>query len=300
MKPAQSKGLDSNRPVLSAGGALRVSAAPPKFTIVTVSLNQQQFLRRAIDSVLRQDYPNLQYIVVDGGSADGSVEVIQEYANHLAEIICEPDKGPAEALNKGFALASGDLLGFLNSDDELLPGALNKVASYSAARPDVDVMSGHAVVIDAVDRELRKVYSDVFDLRAFAYKSVLLIQPSTFFRRGAFARAGGFDESLAATWDAALWMKMALGGSRFGLLDELLSCYRLHEASITFTQRLREASLAESRQRFRCIMGRDWRRSDTVLSGLFRLRKYWRDPRSLHERLLYGSVARPRLWKSNA
>src|SRR5262252_9768046 len=123
-----------------------------KVSIVTISFNQSEFLERAIRSVLEQDYPNLEYIVVDPGSTDGSREIIDRYRSRIAKIVLEPDSGPADGLNKGFAHTTGDILGFLNSDDILFPGAITSAVSFLKSK-DVDVVSGHATVIDSADRQ---------------------------------------------------------------------------------------------------------------------------------------------------
>ena len=121
---------------------------PPRITIVMPSLNQGAFIDQAIESVLRQDYRAVELIVVDGASRDGPIAVLEK---HHASLTCisERDRGPAHALNKGFALATGDILGFLNADDMLLPGSLTKVAREFAAHADADVVSGHGYLADA-------------------------------------------------------------------------------------------------------------------------------------------------------
>lgn len=124
-----------------------------KISIVTISFNQTCFLEEAICSVLEQGYPNVEYIVVDPGSTDGSREIIERYSDRIDKVIFEPDEGPADGLNKGFAHASGDVFGFLNSDDVLEPGALSGAARYFEARPEVDVVSGHSWIIDEEGRK---------------------------------------------------------------------------------------------------------------------------------------------------
>ncbi|MGZ7033428.1 MAG: glycosyltransferase, partial [Thermoanaerobaculia bacterium] len=121
----------------------------PRISLVTPSLNQGTFVEAAIRSVLLQGYPNVELIVVDGGSTDGSVDTIAKYARWLAHSICESDSGPANALNKGFRLATGDILGFLNADDFLLPECLATVAREFWMHPGVDVISGHGFMAKA-------------------------------------------------------------------------------------------------------------------------------------------------------
>ena len=116
-----------------------------KFSIVTISFNQARFLEQAILSVISQDYLNIQYIVVDPGSTDGSRDIIEKYHNHIDKIIFEPDNGPADGLHKGFGVATGQIYGFLNSDDFLLSSAIATVAKEFERRSDIDVLSGHGL-----------------------------------------------------------------------------------------------------------------------------------------------------------
>src|ERR1700737_631503 len=198
-----------------------------KVSIVTISFNQGEFLGRAIRSVVELDYPDIEYIVVDPGSTDGSRDIIERYRSRISRVIYESDRGPADGLNKGFACATGDIFGFLNSDDVLLSGSVGSAVAFLNSN-EVDVVSAHAIVIDAEDRKLRTAYSEPFSLKMFAYGACVLVQPSTFFRHVAFERAKGFNVENKATWDGELWVDMALSGARFVLADEVWSGYRLH------------------------------------------------------------------------
>src|ERR1700729_2290269 len=126
-----------------------------KFSVVTISFNQRQYVEEALGSVLTQDYPAIEYIVVDPGSTDGSRELIEAFRNQLASVVFEPDRGAAEGLNKGFALATGDIFGFLNSDDVLLPGTMRSVAEAFAQNPDCDIVMGNGFTIDAHGKRIR-------------------------------------------------------------------------------------------------------------------------------------------------
>src|SRR5512136_2224736 len=120
----------------------------PTVSIITPSFNQAHFIEETIRSVLAQDYPNLEYIIVDGGSTDGSVEIIQKYAGHLAWWVSEKDKGHADALNKGFAHARGDILAWLNSDDTYYPGAVAEAVTYLQSHPETGMVYGDADLTD--------------------------------------------------------------------------------------------------------------------------------------------------------
>src|SRR5690348_10899345 len=123
-----------------------------KLSVITISFNQGRFLERAIKSVLNQSADEIEYIVVDPGSTDGSREIINRYKHRITHAIFEKDDGPADGLNRGFARATGDIYCYLNADDEFCPGAFSDVSSYFLANPKVDVACGHAYVIDAENR----------------------------------------------------------------------------------------------------------------------------------------------------
>lgn len=207
----------------------------PKITIVTPSYNQGSYLERTIRSVLEQGYPELEYIIIDGGSTDGSVEIIKKYQQHLSFWVSEPDHGQSNALNKGFAKATGDLLGWLNSDDYLLPGALQSVASLSVSEPNAALFVGGGLFVDTQGREIgRKLPAQ--DL---SFESLLtwlddfhFIQPSCFFSRKAWQACGPLDEKIHMAMDLDLWLKFGRS-FRFARTDVLLSCARLHDSAKT-------------------------------------------------------------------
>jgi len=260
-----------------------------KISVVTISFNQAEFLRQCIDSVLNQDYPNIEYIVVDPGSTDGSREIIDSYGRRLVNVY-EKDAGPADGLNKGFALATGDIYCYLNSDDTLLPFALRKVADYFCSHPNVDVICGHGHIIDGDSNFKRNVFSDKFNLKAAAYGSSVSIQPSTFFRKSVFKAVGGFNVNNRSNWDGELLIDMTLAGARVDTVNELLSCYRVHGESITGTGRLVEAHKYHSKQMFEKIMGRPFELSDYWLMFYFRFKKHFSNPKALMERIRRGPV----------
>lgn len=260
-----------------------------RVSIVTISFNQGAFLERAICSVLCQQYRDVEYIVVDAGSTDGSREIIQRYSPHLSRVILEPDAGAADGLNKGFKLATGQIYGFLNSDDVLLPHAVGRAVEILEAGK-ADVVSGQAVVTDAQDRKIRMAYSTVFTRNRCAYGSALLIQPSTFFTQKIFEMTGGFNVENRSNWDGELFIDMALAGARFKRINEIWSEYRLHDQSTT-SSRSTEALIREYRSRvFMKLMGRVERPSDAAVRQLFRAYRWVRHPRNTLERLLRGPI----------
>lgn len=181
----------------------------PLVTIVTPSFNQARFLRAAVESVLSQDYPKIEYIVLDGGSNDGSVEILREFAHRL-QWESGPDGGQADALAKGFARAKGSILGWLNADDALLPNAIAEAVAFFKAHPKIGLVYGDAIYIDTADRTVMPCrHVRPFDLARLRYWSDYIVQPSAFFRRSAYEAAGGIDASLRWAMDYDLWLKIA-------------------------------------------------------------------------------------------
>jgi glycosyltransferase involved in cell wall biosynthesis len=263
-----------------------------KFSIVTISYNQREFLERTIKSVIGQRGVELEYIIVDPGSTDGSRDLIETYRSCFAHVIYERDAGPADGLNKGFALATGDVYGFLNSDDTFEPGALAEAAAWLEQHPELDVVSGHAWVTDKDDARLRRAWSDTFEPKPVAYGAAIQIQPSTFIRRAAYIASGGFNVENRSNWDSELMVDLYLSGARFGLIEKILSCYRLHETTITNSGRLDEKIRAHASSRFVRLMGREYTPTDRFVRMGFLLAKYVRRPAALAERLRYGPVYR--------
>lgn len=261
-----------------------------KISIVTISYNQAKFIDETIRSVLRQGYSNLEYIVADGGSTDGSLAIIDQYRPHLTKVINGPDQGAADALNKGFAHATGEILGFLNSDDTLLPGAVEAVADFMIRNPQVDFVSGHCLVTNADGRMLRTTYSDRFSLRRLAYDGCILLQPATFFRRAIFERSPGFNVANRISWDSEKFLDFGMVGARHALLEQYLATYRLHQESITGAN-TDEAKRQIVRDRnLERYLGRRIQFHDKIMRFYFR---YWRkclNPRDTWQRIIGGPI----------
>src|ERR1700730_14272595 len=213
------------------------SDVPMKFSVVTVSFNQRQYLEEALTSVLAQDYPAFQYIVVDPGSTDGSRELIESFRDRLASIVFEADQGAADGLYKGFQRASGGICGFLTSDDVLLPGALKTVSRAFEQNPDCDIVMGNGFIIDAQGKRIRRIRAAGFTLDRYFYGGATWLQQATFFRRTAFMRVGGFNVNNRSCWDGELLVDMVRGGARIKYLNHDLALFRVHAQSITGSRR---------------------------------------------------------------
>ncbi len=198
----------------------------PKFTIVTPTYNQGQFIEKTIDSVLSQGYPNLELIIIDGGSQDNTLEVIKKYEHHLTYWVSEPDRGQSHAINKGMAKATGDYLTWLNSDDWYTPGALKKFADVSCQYPDAGMIVGTGQIVDQTGKIVYyKEPTDPITLETLYgwFTGGAFMQPSSVFSREAWVRCGPLDENEHIALDLDLWLKIARAGFRFVPLKELLS-----------------------------------------------------------------------------
>lgn len=261
-----------------------------RVSIVTISFNQAIFLERTILSVLSQDYPEIDYIVVDPGSTDGSREIIKKYHRRISKVILRPDRGAADGLNGGFSFATGEILGFLNSDDLLLPGAVSSAARFLDENEEVDVVSGHGNLIDPDDRFLRRLYSDRMSLNRCLHGGVILIQPSTFFRRSIFDRAGGFRVESKACWDGELFLEMARAGGKFAVVDEFWSAYRIHPESMTGSAS-NAIRIQQTRDDiFSRIVGRPPQAYDRLLAYGYRVLRHILNPADTLERIRRGRV----------
>lgn len=204
----------------------------PRITVITPSFNQGGFLDRTIRSVLDQGYPNLEYFVIDGGSRDGSVETIRRYEKHLAGWISQPDRGQVDAINKGLASATGDIIAFLNSDDVYLPGTLRRVGERMGDG-QTRWLVGDYVTIDARDRELARISPrrpDSF-ARYLMHASGFIPQPSSFWSADLFARHGWFDPALHYCFDYEFNCRLLAAGETPAIVGDTLAAFRLHPAS---------------------------------------------------------------------
>ena len=223
-----------------------MSKVPGRVSIVTISFNQAAFLEACLSSVIAQDAGDVEYIVVDPGSTDGSRDILARHAHHIQSCILEPDGGPADGLNKGFAAATGEIFGYINADDRYAPGAIAFARRFFDEHPGIDVLCGAIRIIDRQGRaSLRARTSDRFDLARYAAGICTVGQQATFFRRGAFERAGGFNPDNRICWDGELLVDMALAGSRFATTGKILGDFRIYSESITGSNRHRELALRE-------------------------------------------------------
>ena len=205
----------------------------PLVTIVTPSLNQAAYLEETIQSVLDQDYPHVEYAVADGGSTDGSVELLRRYEDRLAWWTSAPDRGQAAALNTAFARARGSILGWLSSDDVLLPGAVSRVVDALERERETLLVYGRALFVDEHGRELFPLQPRPFDIEAMVRSCQnYVVQPGSLFRRQAFEIAGPFAEAGYYFFDFEFVLKLAqTAPGTVRPIDATLATYRVHPES---------------------------------------------------------------------
>jgi glycosyltransferase involved in cell wall biosynthesis len=240
-------------------------------SIVTVSFNQRAYLQEAIESVVGQNYPSLEYIVVDPGSTDGSRELIEEYKDRIARVIFEKDRSAADGLNKGFSFATGDVFGFLNSDDILLPGSLLRVADFFRQHPECDMAFGNGYTLDGKGRKIRHIKARGYTLRRYFHSGARWLQQATFFRREAFLRSPRFNHMNRTCWDGELFINMRRLGAQVGYIDADLGGFRIHAESISGSGRSLASYREDCKRMFWDAYGREWGLADTIWKTLYRV-----------------------------
>jgi GT2 family glycosyltransferase len=207
----------------------------PTISLVTPSYNQGKFIERTLYSVVAQNYPALEYVVADGGSSDETVEILRRFEGSLTRWASEPDGGQADAINRGFAQTTGEIMAYLNSDDLLLPGSLAYVARYFAEHPDVDVIYSHRMIIDEFDRHIGSWVLPEHDDEELAWVD-FVPQETLFWRRSIWEAAGGvIDEGMNFALDWDLLLRMRAHGARMVRVPRFLGAFRAHEEQKTQT-----------------------------------------------------------------
>lgn len=231
----------------------------PKLSIVTPSYQQAAYLERTIRSVLDQDYSDFEYFVMDGGSTDGSLEIIQRHAADLGGWVSERDRGQADAINKGFARCRGDIFAWINSDDYYLPDAFSSAVSFLQAHPEVDLVYGDVLSLDGESRLINVMrFADfsLMDLMTFH----MIGQPAVFFRRSAWEAAGGLDLSYHYLLDHHLWLRIA-ARSGIAYVPEPWACARF------YPQAKNRAHAADfGKEAFRLV---EWMHADLLFRNFF-------------------------------
>src|SRR5258708_10911265 len=240
--------------------------------IVTISFNQAKFLRQCIESVLPQGYAKVEYIVVDPGSTDGSREIIESYGERIIRVF-EKDDGPADGLNRGFSKATGALLGFINADDYLLPGALSVVAAHFEDAGLDQFVSGCGYIVQRNGSRLKIFPTPMTKIR-YLYGGCTVFQPGTFFPKALFDNVSGFNANNHTCWDGELFLNFLCAGFTHNVMYMDIAIFRIHDASITGSGRLIDGFKRDHRRMFREKLGRYPNLFDALFSLALRILKF--------------------------
>jgi glycosyltransferase involved in cell wall biosynthesis len=200
----------------------------PLVTVVTPSFNQAAFIEKTIMSVIGQDYPNLEYIIIDGGSTDGSLDVIKRYADMISEWVSEPDLGQTDAINKGFARAQGQYLAWINSDDTYNPGAVREAIKFLEEHPDIGLVYSDANFIDAQENVIGQFPASQTDQTRLLQGYVHIPQQTTFFRASLWKKIGPLDPSFFFAMDYDLWVRLSRLSRLVYIPGKVWANFRLH------------------------------------------------------------------------
>ena len=204
----------------------------PRISIITPSYNQGHFIEETIQSVLSQNYPNLEYIIIDGGSTDNTVEIIKKYESQISYWLSERDRGQTHAINKGLARATGDIIAYLNSDDYYLPDTLFKVANYFRQHPETDLLHGRCRYVNEQNEKIGEQFGsitqfeEIVDLWGVWWRKQQFVQPEVFWSRRISDQIGAFNESLCYVMDYEYWGRIIKAGGKVNSIDAELTCFR--------------------------------------------------------------------------
>ena len=200
----------------------------PRITVVTPSFNQAKYLEQTILSVLNQNYPNLEYIIIDGGSTDGSKDIIEQYADHISFSLSEPDRGQTEAINKGLVKATGEWIAWQNSDDIYYPGVFRELAETAALYPEVGLIIGDMMLIDEHNKPLRCLRYTKPDYNAMRAEGMLIANQTAFWHRDLQQKCGLLDESFNYSFDYE-WFLRLTRNTKGHHVSKIWGALRIHE-----------------------------------------------------------------------
>lgn len=280
------------------------ASAVPRFSIVVPSYNQGRYLERCLRSIVQQDYPDLELIVIDGGSTDDSLAILERYRGRITHLVSEADRGQSDALNKGFALASGEVFGWQNADDLYTPGAFRAAAALFRDRPELQVAYSNYREIDEEDRVTQVYYALAPSRPTFAYATCDIATQAMFWRRAAHQAFGGFDVAYQRCMDSHLKLHFLTRHSPPGILrvEGCWGCFRRHSSQKTNAGGLDQRNLAEESSLARRF---GYQASDAATARLDRLAYRGRQMRNALEqggvryavqRLFTGMKRRRSLW----
>ena len=242
-----------------------------KISIVTISFNQEKYLSACIESILNQTDCELEYIVVDPGSKDGSRAIIDSYGDRIVKVY-EKDDGPADGLNRGFARATGDIYGFINSDDYLLPGALKEITDIFQTDGTNTFVTGGGFTEDEKGSRTR-IYPNQLTAKGMLHRADVMFQQATFFPANLYKQIKGFNTANDTCWDYELFLRFLLLGARHQVTKKDLAVFRLYQGSISGSGRLEAKYLQELDTLFVACVGRKRNAMDKLLTYYLRLKR---------------------------
>ena len=264
----------------------------PFFSIVTISFNQEDYIKDCIDSVLIQSFEDYEYIIQDPGSTDNSREIIKGYKSPKLRYFFEKDNSPAQGLNKGFSKATGKYYLFLNSDDVLLKDTLSIFYQTILKYPLYDVYSGGSEIINAKGEKLRETFSDKYDINMAVYGHSIIIQPSTTFKSSLFKSVGGFNEKNICNWDTELFFDFAMKSAKFFKIKNMLSQYRITNESLTGSGKYKDLYLENNKKMYKKLYLKDINISYYLLSIFYRIKRKILNLDDTINRILYGKISK--------
>ena len=252
-------------------GQPKVSDPGLKFSIVIPSFNQGRFLERTLLSILNQNYPAIELIIIDGGSTDETLSIIQKYEKNIFYWISEPDKGQSEALNKGFSKSTGDIYGWQNSDDIYLPGVFAKVSQVFTNNTNIEVCYGNWYTINKNDRIINTHYALKPRVPHYPYENLDAFNQTIFWKHSAHQRLGNFDPNLYQLMDNDFIIKLLLneGPSKFYKTDAFLGAFRNHDDQKTDNRRSTQKYFNEEAYLVRKY---NFKPADSIIGKFYRLR----------------------------
>lgn len=222
-----------SKPLFDEKALLNKELSWPRISVITPSYNQGRFLERTILSVLNQNYPNLEYIIIDGGSTDESINIIKKYENYIDYWVSEKDRGQADALNKGFKKATGDIIGWQNSDDIYLPSVFLKIAELFKQNPKIDIIYGNRFDIDEDNNIIGESIFTKFSRIVYQYDGISFGTQSTFWSRELFSKIGYLDINLQFAMDYEFFLRAAVKNARFKYVPYYFGAMRRHRLAKT-------------------------------------------------------------------
>ena len=208
----------------------------PKISIITPSYNQGQFIEETIRSVIFQDYPNIEYIIIDGGSKDESVDIIRKYENQLSFWVSEPDDGQTDAINKGLKISTGDILAYINSDDVYCPDTFKIIADYFDQNPDIAMIYGNILHIDRDGKILCCIRPGKLDITQYLLARFYIPQPTVFFRSCVLDEIGYFDQRYHLAMDKDFWIRIMFN-YQIGYIPKILAQARIYDEAKSTSQK---------------------------------------------------------------